>query len=285
MDKRNVKVRLLLVDDEEAFLTSVSRVLNRRNIEVFTACGGKEAFEILRRQEVDVVVLDMKMPGMDGAEVFGEMKHTWPDMPVIILTGHESLSEACQMTKEGVFDYLMKPCDIDALAQKIYEAVEKRAGMDAAKEDGEVASNRGETARVLLVDDERPFLDALKKVLTRRAMEVFTAENGDEALNLLKDTHVDVVVLDIKMPGMDGLDVLRRVKAGSVNREVILLTGHPTVETAMAGMKQGAFDYMTKPPDITKLAELIHKAYQLRMEKLAKEQQRTIQDIIRRYPS
>ena len=87
------------------------------------------------------------------------------------------------------------------------------------------------------------------------------------------------------MPGMDGLDVLRRVKAGSVNREVILLTGHPTVETAMAGMKQGAFDYMTKPPDITKLAELIHKAYQLRMEKLAKEQQRTIQDIIRRYPS
>ena len=284
MDKRNVKVRLLLVDDEEAFLTSVSRVLNRRNIEVFTACGGKEAFEILRRQEVDVVVLDMKMPGMDGAEVFGEMKHTWPDMPVIILTGHESLSEACQMTKEGVFDYLMKPCDIDALAQKIYEAVEKRAGMDAAKEDGEVASNRGETARVLLVDDERPFLDALKKVLTRRAMEVFTAENGDEALNLLKDTHVDVVVLDIKMPGMDGLDVLRRVKAGPVNREVILLTGHPTVETAMAGMKQGAFEYMIKPPDITRLAELIHKAYQLRMEKLAREQQETIQDILRRYP-
>ena len=138
--------------------------------------------------------------------------------------------------------------------------------------------------RLLLVDDEPLLLDSLKKVLTRRAMEVFTAENGDQALNLLQDTPIDVVVLDIKMPGMDGLDVLRRIKAGSVNREVILLTGHPTVETAMTGMKQGAFEYMMKPPDIAQLAELIRKAYQLRREKLAKEQQKTIQDILRRYP-
>jgi len=78
--------------------------------------------------------------------------------------------------------------------------------------------------------------------------------------------------------------VLCRIKADSVNREVILLTGHPTVETAMAGMRQGAFEYIIKPPDITQLVELIRRAYQLRREKHGREQQKTIQDILRRYP-
>ena len=143
---------------------------------------------------------------------------------------------------------------------------------------------RNVKVRLLLVDDEEAFLTSVSRVLNRRNIEVFTACGGKEAFEILRRQEVDVVVLDIKMPGMDGLDVLRRVKAGPVNREVILLTGHPTVETAMAGMKQGAFEYMIKPPDITRLAELIHKAYQLRMEKLAREQQETIQDILRRYP-
>ncbi|MFH1999447.1 MAG: response regulator [Planctomycetota bacterium] len=284
MEKQNEKIRLLLVDDEEGFLATMSKVLERRNIDVFIACGGKEAFEILRKQEMDVVVLDMKMPGMDGAEVFDVLKRLRPNLPVIILTGHESLSDACEMIREGAFYYLVKPCDSDLLVKKIREAVEERGGQAATGEEGGSVSNDVETVRVLLVDDERELLETLKKVLTRRAMEVFTAENGDEALALLEETPVDVVVLDIKMPGMDGLDLLRRIKAGSVNREVILLTGHPTVTTALTGTKQGAFEYLMKPPDMEELTRLIRKAYHLRKEKIAKEQHKTIEEILRRFP-
>jgi len=279
------KVKLLLVDDEEEFIRTTSKVLSRRGIEVFTASRGTEALEILGQQEVDVVVLDMKMPGMDGAAVFDEIKKVRFDLPVIILTGHESLSEACQLTKEGVFDYLLKPCDSDVLAERVHDAAARNPiKKEAAQGDRKQAENDVETVRVLLVDDERLLLETLKKVLSRRAMEVITADSGEKALELLNNTSIDVIVLDIKMPGMNGLDVLSKIKSGFVNREVILLTGHPTVETAMTGMKQGAFEYMLKPPDVDKLTESIRKAYRLRMEKIASEREETINKILRRYP-
>ena len=138
--------------------------------------------------------------------------------------------------------------------------------------------------RLLLVDDEDEFLAATSRVLARRGIEVLVARGGEEALDRLQQEEVDVVVLDMKMPGMDGLEVLKRIKAGPVNREVILLTGHPSVENAMSGMKLGALEYQIKPPDMARLTQSICKANHLRKEKLAREQQETIQDILRRHP-
>ncbi len=285
MDERKATVRLLLVDDEPEFLHSTAKVLARRGLEPFTAGGGAEAIALLRRQPVDVVVLDMKMPGMDGAAVFDEIKRNWPGLPVIVLTGHESLSEACAMTKEGVVDYLLKPCDIDLLAEKIQDAaVLKRSATDVPGAQADAERDEGDRVRVLLVDDEPELLDTLKKVLTRRGMEVHTTQSGEDALRLLQRTPIDVIVLDVKMPGMSGLDVLRQIKQAPVNREVILLTGHPTVDAAVAGLRQGAFEYLIKPPDVAELVTLIRRAQKVRQEKLAKERQKTIDEILRRYP-
>ena len=285
MDEQDVRIRLLLVDDEDEFLAATSRVLARRGIEVLVARGGEEALDRLQQEEVDVVVLDMKMPGMDGATTFDGIRRIWPDLPVIILTGHDSIPEAFEMTRKGLFDYLLKPCSIEALTLTIHEAVVEMPAGGAGEEQEEiVAPHSSEQVRVLLVDDEVELLHTLKKVLTRRAMDVHVAKDGKEALALLEDTPIDVVVLDVKMAGMDGLEVLKRIKAGPVNREVILLTGHPSVENAMSGMKLGALEYQIKPPDMARLTQSICKANHLRKEKLAREQQETIQDILRRHP-
>jgi len=107
---------------------------------------------------------------------------------------------------------------------------------------------------VLLVDDEAPFVDAMTRRLTKRNLKVFTASDGMEALETLRTQNtIDVVILDVKMPGMDGIDTLREIKKSYPLVEVIMLTGHATVESGIEGMKLGAFDYLMKPCDINQL--------------------------------
>jgi DNA-binding NtrC family response regulator len=102
--------------------------------------------------------------------------------------------------------------------------------------------------KVLLVDDEAPFVEALAKRLDKRGVTIFTAFSGQEAIQKLEDnSQIDVVVLDVKMPGMDGIDTLKAIKAAHPMIEVVMLTGHATVESAIEGMKLGALDYLMKP--------------------------------------
>lgn len=116
------------------------------------------------------------------------------------------------------------------------------------------------SVRVLLVDDELPFVEALARRLARRDIEVLTATSGEEALRCLGANDVDVVVLDVKMPEMGGIETLRRMKRSYPRLEVIMLTGHATVESAIQGMRLGAFDYLMKPCGLEELVSKIFLA-------------------------
>jgi len=106
---------------------------------------------------------------------------------------------------------------------------------------------------LLLVDDEKDFVDLLGLKLREVGIKVEEAYDGRECLLKLKENLVDVVILDIKMPGMDGIDVLKEIKRLHPLVEVIMLTGHGTIETAVEGMKLGAYDYLLKPADFDEL--------------------------------
>ena len=114
---------------------------------------------------------------------------------------------------------------------------------------------------VLLVDDEVPFVETMTKRLAKRDLTIVSANSGPEALSLLeKNEHVDVVILDVKMPGMDGIAALREIKKAYPLLEVIMLTGHATIESGIEGMKLGAFDYLMKPCDIDMLMQKVLEA-------------------------
>jgi len=114
---------------------------------------------------------------------------------------------------------------------------------------------------VLLVDDEVPFVEAMERRLAKRGLDVKTAFSGEEALQRLKELkNIDVIILDVKMPGMDGLETLKHIKKSHSIVEVIMLTGHATVETAIDGMKLGAYDYLMKPSDMDVLMEKLTAA-------------------------
>jgi len=115
--------------------------------------------------------------------------------------------------------------------------------------------------KLLLVDDEVPFVEAMTKRLKKREFNVDTAHSGLDALKSLKnDNKIEVVVLDVKMPGMDGIETLREIKKIYPLTEVVMLTGHATVESAIEGMRFGAFDYLMKPCDIDQLVTKVTQA-------------------------
>jgi len=115
--------------------------------------------------------------------------------------------------------------------------------------------------RIMLVDDEEGFLSTTRNVLERKGINVSTAASGSEALEKLTQEKIDVVVLDVKMPGMDGVSALKAIKSRHSSVEVIMLTGHGTVESALEGLRSGASDYLTKPIDIDELVAKAEEAF------------------------
>lgn len=118
------------------------------------------------------------------------------------------------------------------------------------------------TPNILLVDDETPFVETMTKRLTKRGLNVISADSGNSALARLdENSQLDVIILDVKMPGMDGIETLQEIKKKHPLKEVIMLTGHATVENAIEGMKLGAFDYLMKPCDLENLIAKAEEAF------------------------
>ena len=123
--------------------------------------------------------------------------------------------------------------------------------------------------KLLLVDDEEEFVRALAERLKMRDLESDTVFDGDQALSFVDEKEPDVMVLDLKMPGIDGIEVLRRVKKTYPNLQVIILTGHGTEKDEERARRLGAFDYMQKPVDIDDLVGKVRKAYKRKLDDLA----------------
>lgn len=121
-----------------------------------------------------------------------------------------------------------------------------------------------EALKVLFVDDEIDFLETLMKRMKKRGVEVAGVGSGEEALDYLNKKPVDVVVLDVRMPGIDGIKALREIKKIDPLVEVIMLTGHASIEAAIEGMASGAFDYLMKPADFDELLYKLQDAFKRR---------------------
>jgi len=121
---------------------------------------------------------------------------------------------------------------------------------------------------IMLVDDEEDFVEMLDLRLKEIGENVVTAYNGSECLNILETQDIDVVILDVKMPGMDGIEVLQAIKKQYPLIEVIMLTGHGTIEIAIQGMKLGAFDFLFKPADFDELTEKLNQARERKRDQM-----------------
>lgn len=246
------KIKVLMVDDEEQFRSTTSKILARKGYETTLAASGEEAIEILKESDQDVVVLDVKMPGMGGHEALARIKEMNPDIQVIMLTGHGTMDSAKESLKSKAFEYLNKPCDIDLLAAKINDAY------GGSKRD----INEEKTARDIMIPLEdyttigaestiREGIERLKKsyedfVSTGRIMET-----GHRSILVFDRNGALVGILSI-------LDLIRMLRpsylsapkpsmADSLQYSPMFWSGLFTSQTkALAKMK--VWDVMSEPP-------------------------------------
>jgi len=294
------KINVLLVDDEEDYVSTLAERLDIRDIGSSVALSGEEALELLDRgEEPDVMVLDLRMPGIDGMQVLERVKREHPQIQVIILTGHGSEKEEREARRLGAFEYLSKPADTNRLIETVRGAWRKRleaavafirdskgkfetsmaaaamaeGGADDAAKDmmkevprprAEVEVDTDEEAlgalKVLLVDDEEDFVRTVAERMEVRDLGSEVALDGPEALRRLEEEEPDVMVLDLRMPGMGGLEVLERVKKDFPRLEVVILTGHGSDEEEREAERLGAFAYLRKPVDFNVLMEVVGRA-------------------------
>jgi DNA-binding NtrC family response regulator len=135
-------------------------------------------------------------------------------------------------------------------------------------------------SKILLVDDEVVFTTNMSKLLTNRGYKVTAANSGDAAIQALEKENFDVVVLDLKMPGMDGLTTLKEIKKLGLFTETLLLTGHGSIDTALEAIKLGAYDYLTKPCEIDDLVGKIEGAWQKKEGAEKKEMKEKMQKVV-----
>ncbi len=233
------KLKILLVDDEKEFVESLSERLHLRDLKTDVAYDGEQALEAVKQEEPDVMILDLRMPGIDGNEVLRQVKKDHPNVEVVILTGHGTDKDEKEALRLGASAYLKKPVDIDKLVRAVHK----------------------EKLKVLLVDDETEFVDSLSERLALRNLEPEIAYDGEQALKAIKDGHPDVMVLDLRMPGINGIDVLRRVKKENPDMPVVILTGHGTDKDEKEAMRLGASAYLEKPVDVDHLVGTMHKVW------------------------
>jgi DNA-binding NtrC family response regulator len=136
-------------------------------------------------------------------------------------------------------------------------------------------------ANVLLVDDEEKFLNAFSQRLEARGMKVDTATSGEDAVGRVQAKDFDAIVLDLSMPGMGGLEALRKMKRENPDLQIIVLTGHGTLQAGVEAMKSGALDFMEKPVDLNKLLSRIEEAQEKKIVVLEKRHQQQVEEIHR----
>ena len=235
--------RILVVDDEQNLTLLLESILESKGYEVETANSGLEAIEKAQKKTFDICLLDIRMPGMNGVEVFLKIKEISPLTRVIMMTAYavEDLIEIA--LNEGAYTCVHKPFDIDDILRLVEEALKTKKQV------------------ILIVDDVEKFRNELISILKDRYV-IYEAKSGKEAIDKAKEVRYDIIFLDYGLPDMDGIAVFREVKKMIPDVVAILVLDKYLEYLVGDALKSGFYGCIPKPVDKTVLLNLIERAFE-----------------------
>ena len=253
-DMAGSSARVLCVDDDAEALERLRALLVRRGYEVCTATSAIEATDLVKRWTPAAAIINPLLPPADGVGVVERVARLNPGMAVLLLSDREhATAAAARGGGAGVTGLLTKPLDPREIEQSLAAAGVRpaRAGRPPQPEPG--AAAEAGRRRVLVVDDEVDIREILAEYLCRRGFDVAQAAGGEEALAVIPVFLPHLVLLDLVMPGLDGLATLRRIKALPVETAVVIISANDEVELGQLTLAIGAAGYVPKPVDFNYL--------------------------------
>ncbi|HIJ67936.1 MAG TPA: response regulator [Deltaproteobacteria bacterium] len=241
---------VLVVDDDRISREQLEKELKRNFFRTFVAPDGRTALQIVAEQPIDILVVDVNLPDMNGIKVLELTKARRPGCEAVVITGYGNQEIAIEALRTGAIDYIEKPVDPEEL----------RAALGRAQERLIDRESLSYVNTLLVIDDEELVVKTLKEFLRKEGYEVFGALSGRAGLEIIEHHKVDVLITDVNMAGMDGIEVLQRAKHLYQDIEGILVTGHKDEQFAIRAVRAEAFDYISKPIDLNVLLFSIKKA-------------------------
>jgi len=233
--------KIMVIDDDMGMRELLYNSLTKKGYEVISAIGGEQALQLMTKSKPDLIILDYAMPGMDGLAFLKRLRSFDTELPVIMLTGFGDDQTEHEAKKLGVNEFLRKGVGIELFIDSINKFVDPKRFTQAS---------RPSKGFIMVVDDDPDIRELLKHFLTKKDYDVVCMENAEKALAKIKERKPNLILLDINMPGMDGLTALKKFKEIDKNLGVIMISGNTEVELAKEAVKLGATDYVMKPFNI-----------------------------------
>jgi DNA-binding response OmpR family regulator len=238
-----------IIDAQPDFSAIMERTLNAYGHEVLTARNGEEGLRSIQSRRPVTVLLDLKLPGMTGLDTLAKLRAGFPKVPVVIVASDPSMNEENRARELGVAHVLRKGLKLDVIMETINHTLQLagRLAKSASIPKGLSSST------ILIVDDEVEIRELVSEFLQERGYRTKTASDGEEGLSLIAQAPPELVLLDIYMPGMNGVDMLRQVSRSHPAVGVIMLTASQEEPLLKAALELGAFDVLPKPVDLNQL--------------------------------
>ena len=234
------KANVLIVDDEIDLLQTLGDIFESKGYNVTMVEDGNRAIQLLEKKYFDIILMDLKMPGISGVESFKEAKRLHPSAAVIMMTAGSVGEEIKEALDAGVDAVVDKPFNVKKLVATIESILERPL--------------------ILVVDDRVEDRETLRDILNERKYRAFVAKDGYEAIDIVRRSEFDIILLDIMMPGMDGMEVLEVVKEIKPNIGVVMMTGYCSEGLAGKSLNKGAYTCLYKPfLDMEKLLKVIEE--------------------------
>ncbi|MFQ5813185.1 MAG: response regulator [Anaerolineae bacterium] len=238
------KASILIVDDDRGMGETLLDIMEDMGYDADVAGDGFEAIEKAKNNAFDVVLMDIKMPGMNGVETFKEIRKILPETNVVMMTAYAVEDLIAEALREGAYGVLHKPLDIE----KVLNLVESLSGLGP----------------ILVIDDDPDICELFRDVLRRKGYGVRFAKSGEEAIDIVREMDTEIVFVDVQLPTINGFEVYKAIKEANPQVMAIMMTGYryefgDLVEEAIKG---GAVACLYKPFDITEIVRLVEEISQ-----------------------
>jgi DNA-binding NtrC family response regulator len=266
-----MKRHLLIVDDEAMCRGPIAEILRLSGYIVEEASSGKEALKILEKKEFNVIITDVLMPGMNGIELIRAVQDLSPATETIVLSAHGTEATKDKLGRMGIFGYLEKPVLADSLAAMVKNAMKSnrmvRLGIE--KKGPDVVFSR---QRVLVADDNEDIRNVVSSALFEKGYAVTAVSDGSQAFEKILINDFDLVILDINMPRMGGIETVKAVRGHDACCYILLISGEAEKEEIQQALDNGADKFLAKPFSIAELLKIVEKIDFKKIERKKTEQ-------------